>query len=168
MWTLQVPIQFWQHGVADIQLHTEVRAGSVLDYACDEPTLPPYLTLIVKGAGSSEVTADMNFFREYNKLFYENFIYIAATHTFSEYGHSFVLFWFGFSSFLVCKNSSKGWSALFCWCRNIERRPIGKKCLVSCGELVLDVDTKTQRVILKKKVLLWLIWTQTLKLWCEV
>lgn len=82
----QVPIQVWQHGVADIRLHTEVKAGSVLDYACDEPTLPPYLTLTVKGAGSSEVTADMNFFREYNKLYYENFIYIAATHTFSQYG----------------------------------------------------------------------------------
>ncbi|XP_030278179.1 vacuolar protein sorting-associated protein 13D isoform X1 [Sparus aurata] len=114
----KVPIQFWQHGVADIRLHTEVKAGSVLDYACDEPTLPPYLTLTVKGAGSSEVTADMNFFREYNKLYYENFIYIAATHTFSQ---------------------------------NPERRPVGKKRLVSCAELVLDVDTKTQRVILKKK-----------------
>lgn len=79
-----MPIQFCQHGVADLRLHTEVRAGSALDYACDEPTLPPYLTLIVKGAGSSEVTADMNFFREYNKLYYENFIYIAATHTFSR------------------------------------------------------------------------------------
>ncbi|KAM8754085.1 intermembrane lipid transfer protein VPS13D isoform 1-T2 [Acanthopagrus schlegelii] len=114
----KVPIQFWQHGVADIRLHTEVKAGSVLDYACDEPTLPPYLTLTVKGAGSSEVTADMNFFREYNKLYYENFIYIAATHTFTQ---------------------------------NPERRPVGKKRLVSCAELVLDVDTKTQRVILKKK-----------------
>lgn len=81
-----MPIQFWQHSVADIRLHTEVKAGSELDYACDEPTLPPYLTLTVKGAGSSEVTADMNFFREYNKLFYENFIYIAATYTFSQYG----------------------------------------------------------------------------------
>lgn len=81
-----MPIQFWQHGVADIRLHTEVKDGSVLDYACDEPTLPPYLTLTVKGAGSSEVTSDMNFFREYNKLYYENFIYIAATHTFSQYG----------------------------------------------------------------------------------
>lgn len=81
----QVPIQFWQHGVADLRLHTEVKAASVLDYACDEPTLPPYITLTVKGAGSSEVTADMNFFREYNKLYYENFIYIAATHTFSQY-----------------------------------------------------------------------------------
>ncbi|KAA8590750.1 hypothetical protein FQN60_001693 [Etheostoma spectabile] len=114
----EVPIQFWQHGVADLRLHTEVKADSVLDYACDEPTLPPYLTLTVKGAGSSEVTADMNFFREYNKLYYENFIYIAATHTFSP---------------------------------NIEKRPVGKKRLVSCAELVLDVDTKTQRVILKKK-----------------
>ncbi|XP_034393657.1 vacuolar protein sorting-associated protein 13D isoform X3 [Cyclopterus lumpus] len=114
----EVPIQFWHHGVADIRLQTEVKAGSVLDYACDEPTLPPYLTLTVKGAGSSEVTSDMNFFREYNKLYYENFIYIAATHTFSP---------------------------------NVEKRPVGKKRLVSRAELVLDVDTKTQRVILKKK-----------------
>ncbi|CAJ1055202.1 vacuolar protein sorting-associated protein 13D isoform X2 [Xyrichtys novacula] len=114
----EVPIQVWQHGVADIRLHTEVKAGSVLDYACDEPTLPPYLTLTVKGAGSSEVTADMNFFREYNKLYYENFIYIAATYTFSQ---------------------------------NVDRRPVGKKRPVSSAELVLDVDTKTQRVILKKK-----------------
>lgn len=83
--TPQVPIQFWQHEVADMRLRTEVKSSSVLDYACDEPTLPPHLTLTVKGAGSSEVTADMNFFREYNKLYYENFIYIAATHTFSQY-----------------------------------------------------------------------------------
>lgn len=82
----QVPIQFWQHEVADMRLRTEVKPSSVLDYACDEPTLPPHLTLTAKGAGSSEVTADMNFFREYNKLYYENFIYIAATHTFWQYG----------------------------------------------------------------------------------
>ncbi|KAJ8264877.1 hypothetical protein COCON_G00139760 [Conger conger] len=113
----EVPIQFWQHGVADMRLHTEVKAGAVLDYACDEPTLLPYLTLMVKGAGSSEVTADMNFFREYNKLYYENFIYIAATHTFSQ---------------------------------DAGKRP-GKKRDVSGAELVLDVETKTQRVILKKK-----------------
>lgn len=86
MFDLQVPIQFWQHGVADLQLQYEVKAASVMDYACDEPTLPPCITLIVKGAESSEVTANMNFFREYNKLYYENFIYIAATHTFSLYG----------------------------------------------------------------------------------
>ncbi|XP_035998092.1 vacuolar protein sorting-associated protein 13D isoform X2 [Fundulus heteroclitus] len=114
----EVPIQFWQHGVADLRLHTEVKAASALDYACDEPTLPPYITLTVKGAGSSEVTADMNNFREYNKLYYENFIYIAATHTFPQ---------------------------------NVERKAVGKRRLESCAELVLDVDPKTQRVILRKK-----------------
>ncbi|XP_066528182.1 intermembrane lipid transfer protein VPS13D isoform X2 [Hoplias malabaricus] len=114
----EVPIQFWQHGVPDIRLHTEVKPGAVLDYACDEPTLPPYLTLTVKGAGSSEVTADMNFFREYNKLYYENFIYIAATFTFSQ---------------------------------DASKRPGVIKRVASSAELVLDVEPKTQRVILKKK-----------------
>ncbi|CAL8369136.1 unnamed protein product [Lota lota] len=114
----EVPVQFWQHGVVDMRLHTEVKAGAVLDYACDEPTLPPYLALIAKGAGSSEVTADMNFFREYNKLYYENFIYIAASYTFTS--------------------------------QDAGKRP-GTKDQVSCSELVLDVETKTQRVILKKK-----------------
>ncbi|XP_056588171.1 intermembrane lipid transfer protein VPS13D [Triplophysa dalaica] len=114
----EVPIQFWQHGVADIRLHTEVKPGETLDYACDEPILPPYITLTVKGAGSSEVTAEMNSFREYNKLYYENFIYIAASFTFSE---------------------------------DAGKRPVGKNRDVSCAELVLDIETKTQRVILKKK-----------------
>ncbi|XP_027026540.2 vacuolar protein sorting-associated protein 13D isoform X1 [Tachysurus fulvidraco] len=114
----KVPIQFWQHEVPDIRLHTEVKAGAVLDYACDEPILPPYITLTVKGAGSSEVTADMNCFREYNKLYYENFIYIAATFTFSQ---------------------------------DASKRPGAMKRDASCAELVLDVETKTQRVILKKK-----------------
>lgn len=49
--------------------------------------------------------------------------------------------------------SHKG--GLFSRCRNVERRPIGKKRLVSCAELVLDVDAKTQRVILKKKVVFY-------------
>ncbi|KAK3518898.1 hypothetical protein QTP70_014935, partial [Hemibagrus guttatus] len=114
----EVPIQFWQHEVPDIRLHTEVKAGAVLDYACDEPILPPYITLTVKGAGSSEVTADMNCFREYNKLHYEKFIYIAATFTFSQ---------------------------------DASKRPGAMKRDASCAELVLDVETKTQRVILKKK-----------------
>lgn len=114
----EVPLQFWQHEVPDIRLHTEVKPGAVLDYACDEPTLPPYLTLTVKGAGSSAVTADMNCFREYNKLYYENFIYIAATYTFSQ---------------------------------DASKRPGAIKHDASCAELVLDVETKTQRVILKKK-----------------
>lgn len=135
-----MPIQFWQQQVADMRLRTEVKAGCVLDYACDEPTLPPHLTLTAKGAGSSEVTADMNFFREYNKLYYENFIYIAATHTFSGYGPAVS------SAFRQCSSPERLFS------RTVERRPVGKKPPVSCAELVLDVDTKTLRVILKKKV----------------
>lgn len=137
-----MPIQFWQQEVADMRLRTEVKAGSVLDYACDEPTLPPHLTLTAKGAGSSEVTADMNFFREYNKLYYENFIYIAATHTLSQYGPA-----------AIC-SASPGVVVLKwgLFSRTVGRRPAGKKPVVSCAELVLDVDTKTQRVILKKKV----------------
>ncbi|MGH0118333.1 UNVERIFIED_CONTAM: hypothetical protein FKN15_048569 [Acipenser sinensis] len=117
----EVPIQFWQHGVADLCLHTEVKPGLSLDYAWDEPTLPSYITLTVKGAGSSEVTADMNFFRENNKLYYENFIYIAASYTFSQ-----------------SQEASN-------------KRPKSANRAVSCAELVLDVETKTQRVILKKK-----------------
>lgn len=43
-----------------------------------------------------------------------------------------------------------------CVCRNVEKRPVGKKRPVSSAELVLDVDTKTQRVILKKKVVFYM------------
>lgn len=48
-------------------------------------------------------------------------------------------------------------------CRDTERRPSGKG-LVRRGELVLDVDPKTQRVLLKKKVGM-AIPPQTHRLW---
>ncbi|KAM4703144.1 intermembrane lipid transfer protein VPS13D [Rhinophrynus dorsalis] len=79
----QVPIVFMQHGVADPRLRTEVKAMTSLDYAWDEPILPPYITVTVKGAGSSEITCNMNDFQDSKQLYYENFIYIAATYTFS-------------------------------------------------------------------------------------
>ncbi|XP_013911016.1 PREDICTED: vacuolar protein sorting-associated protein 13D-like, partial [Thamnophis sirtalis] len=79
----KVPVVFSQHGVAEPRLSTEVKPSTTLDYAWDEPTLPPYVTLTVKGAGSSEVTCCMNDFQESKQLYYENFIYIAATYTFS-------------------------------------------------------------------------------------
>ncbi|XP_039611356.1 vacuolar protein sorting-associated protein 13D isoform X2 [Polypterus senegalus] len=116
----EVPIQFWQHGVADLRLHTEVKAGTSTDYACDEPVLPPYITVTAKGAGSSQVTADMNLFQENSKLYYENFIYIAASYTFS------------------CNEELNQRTA------TAKRGPL-------CSELVLDVEPKTLRVILKKK-----------------
>ncbi|KAG8505608.1 Vacuolar protein sorting-associated protein 13D [Galemys pyrenaicus] len=79
----KVPVVFTQHGVAEPRLRTEVKPMTSLDYAWDEPTLPPFITLTVKGAGSSEISCNMNDFQDNRLLYYENFIYIAATYTFS-------------------------------------------------------------------------------------
>ncbi|XP_019397092.1 PREDICTED: vacuolar protein sorting-associated protein 13D isoform X2 [Crocodylus porosus] len=79
----KVPVVFIQHSVAEPRLCTEVKSMTSLDYAWDEPTLPPFILLSVKGAGSSEITCSMNDFQDSKQLYYENFIYIAATHTFS-------------------------------------------------------------------------------------
>ncbi|EQB79033.1 vacuolar protein sorting 13 D-like protein [Camelus ferus] len=79
----KVPVVFTQHGVAEPRLRTEVKPMTSLDYAWDEPTLPPFITLTVKGAGSSEISCSMNDFQDNQQLYYENFIYIAATYTFS-------------------------------------------------------------------------------------
>ncbi|XP_041621903.1 vacuolar protein sorting-associated protein 13D isoform X1 [Vulpes lagopus] len=79
----KVPVVFTQHGVAEPRLRTEVKPMTSLDYAWDEPTLPPFITLTVKGAGSSELNCNMNDFQDNRQLYYENFIYIAATYTFS-------------------------------------------------------------------------------------
>ncbi|XP_047579572.1 intermembrane lipid transfer protein VPS13D isoform X3 [Lutra lutra] len=79
----KVPVVFTQHGVAEPRLRTEVKPMTSLDYAWDEPTLPPFITLTVKGAGSSELSCSMNDFQDNRQLYYENFIYIAATYTFS-------------------------------------------------------------------------------------
>ncbi|XP_066494000.1 intermembrane lipid transfer protein VPS13D [Tiliqua scincoides] len=79
----KVPIVFTQHGVAEPRLSTEVKPSTSLDYAWDEPSLLPYITLTVKGAGSSEITCSMDDFQDSKQLYYENFIYIAASYTFS-------------------------------------------------------------------------------------
>ncbi|KAE8593143.1 hypothetical protein XENTR_v10019000 [Xenopus tropicalis] len=79
----KVPVVFVQHGVADPRLRTEVKSATSMDYALDEPTLPSYIAVTVKGAGSSEITCNMNDFQDSKQLYYENFIYIAASYTFS-------------------------------------------------------------------------------------
>ncbi|XP_069893508.1 intermembrane lipid transfer protein VPS13D isoform X2 [Dipodomys merriami] len=79
----KVPVVFTQHGVVEPRLRTEVKPMTSLDYAWDEPTLPAFITLTVKGAGSSEISCNMNDFQDNRQLYYENFIYIAATYTFS-------------------------------------------------------------------------------------
>ncbi|XP_012887376.1 PREDICTED: vacuolar protein sorting-associated protein 13D [Dipodomys ordii] len=81
----KVPVVFTQHGVVEPRLRTEVKPMTSLDYAWDEPTLPAFITLTVKGAGSSEISCNMNDFQDNRQLYYENFIYIAATYTFSGY-----------------------------------------------------------------------------------
>ncbi|XP_053546399.1 intermembrane lipid transfer protein VPS13D isoform X2 [Bombina bombina] len=78
----KVPVVFMQLGVAEPRLRTEVKAMTSMDYAWDEPTLPSYITVTVKGAGSSEINCNMNDFQDSKQLYYENFIYIAATYTF--------------------------------------------------------------------------------------
>ncbi|XP_072334512.1 intermembrane lipid transfer protein VPS13D isoform X1 [Scyliorhinus torazame] len=119
----EVAIIFNQHGVVEPRLKTEVKPGTSLNYAWDEPVLQQFITLTVKGAGSSEITCDMNDFKESKQLYYENFIYIAATYTFSGLTES--------SGRPVTRGSGK---------KNVR-----------CAELVLDVAPKTGRVILKKK-----------------
>ncbi|XP_069775082.1 intermembrane lipid transfer protein VPS13D isoform X2 [Narcine bancroftii] len=119
----EVAVIFNQHGVVEPRLKTEVKPSTSLDYAWDEPVLQPFITLFVKGAGSSEITCDMNDFKESKQLYYENFIYIAAAHTFSGLVKS--------PGRPVTQGSEK---------KNIR-----------FAELVLDVVPKTGRVILKKK-----------------
>ncbi|NWS42861.1 VP13D protein, partial [Probosciger aterrimus] len=91
-----------------------------LDYAWDEPILQPFIMLTVKGAGSSEIVCSMNDFQESKQLYYENFIYIAATYTFSGLQEPGV-------------------------------RPVASNKDAAYAELVFDVSSKTQRVVLKKK-----------------
>ncbi|NXG45301.1 VP13D protein, partial [Psilopogon haemacephalus] len=79
----KVPIVFNQHRVVEPRLYTEVKPMTSLDYAWDEPILPPFIMLTVKGAGSSNIVCSMNDFQDSKQLYYENFIYIAAAYTFS-------------------------------------------------------------------------------------
>ncbi|XP_064028258.1 intermembrane lipid transfer protein VPS13D isoform X4 [Pogoniulus pusillus] len=79
----KVPVVFNQHRVVEPRLYTEVKPMTSLDYAWDEPILPPFIMLTVKGAGSSNIVCSMNDFQDSKQLYYENFIYIAAAYTFS-------------------------------------------------------------------------------------
>lgn len=52
-------------------------------YAWDEPTALPHITLKVQSG--TRATYDMNTVGDGEKLYYENFIYIAFGHTFKRY-----------------------------------------------------------------------------------
>uniref|UniRef100_T1J4D0 UBA domain-containing protein n=1 Tax=Strigamia maritima TaxID=126957 RepID=T1J4D0_STRMM len=78
----EVPITYYQSGVPEERLRTCVRAHSSHPYAWDEPTLQQFITCCAPG-GSSAVY-DLNNLGDGKQLTYENFIYIAFTHTFNE------------------------------------------------------------------------------------
>lgn len=78
----EVSITYYQTNVEQERLKTSIRSNTSLPYAFDEPTLPPYITCCAPGG--SAATYNMNIFREGNQLFYENFIYITFTGTFSD------------------------------------------------------------------------------------
>ena len=55
-------------------------------YAWDEPTALPHITCRVQSGTCA--TYDMNTVGDGEKLYYENFIYIAFTHTFKRYSQA--------------------------------------------------------------------------------
>jgi len=55
----------------------------LVPYAWDEPTALPHITLKVQSGTCA--TYDMNTVGDGEKLYYENFIYIAFSHTFKRY-----------------------------------------------------------------------------------
>lgn len=77
----EVSITFSQNCCKE-SLHSTARAHSSVPYAWDQPTGPPYLTIVAPGGVTC--TYDMNKLGPQQKLTYENFIYIAFTETFRE------------------------------------------------------------------------------------
>ncbi|XP_041352246.1 vacuolar protein sorting-associated protein 13D-like isoform X2 [Gigantopelta aegis] len=78
----EVPILFYQTGTTEDCLRKQLKPHSSVPYAWDEPTMSPQLTLKIPGGTSA--TYNLNKLEEGPQLCYENFIYIAATHTFSR------------------------------------------------------------------------------------
>ncbi|OQR68370.1 vacuolar protein sorting-associated protein 13D-like [Tropilaelaps mercedesae] len=78
----EVSITFYQDGINEEARRYVVKAGSAMPYAWDEPTIPPLIC--VEAPGGSCETYDMRTFKVGNRLYYENFFYIAFTGTFLE------------------------------------------------------------------------------------
>lgn len=64
----------------------------LVPYAWDEPTALPHITLKVQSGTCA--TYDMNTVGDGEKLYYENFIYIAFTHTFKRYSYRIIFLCF--------------------------------------------------------------------------
>lgn len=76
----EVQIEFYQTGTLSLWNKSVVRPKSSFNYALDECTMKPHITVCAPG-GSSAIY-DLNTLRPGNNLTYENFIYIAFTGTF--------------------------------------------------------------------------------------
>lgn len=76
----EVPIEFYQTGTLSLWNKSVVRPKSSFNYAWDECTMKPHITVCAPGGSSS--IYDLNSLRPGNNLTYENFIYIAFTGTF--------------------------------------------------------------------------------------
>lgn len=70
------------NAAGSIEMYPMCWPSIAVPYAWDEPTLPPHITLRVQGGTSA--TYDMSVIGDGEKLCYENFIYIAFTHTFKR------------------------------------------------------------------------------------
>ncbi|XP_033641822.1 vacuolar protein sorting-associated protein 13D-like isoform X2 [Asterias rubens] len=115
----EVNLIYYQHKVADINLRTVIRPKASVPYTWDELVLPRELYCEVKGG--SGATFKLDVLGDGAMLYYENFIYLCMTHTFT--GSSSTL-----SSSLTCRKDDH-----------------------TSLNLVFDLDPKTKAVILRKK-----------------
>ena len=75
-----VQVMYYQTNVTDGH-RTMIKPWTSVDYAWDEPTLPPYITCSITGGTSA--TYNLNALGDGDQLCYENFIYITFQSTFS-------------------------------------------------------------------------------------
>ncbi|XP_055954862.1 intermembrane lipid transfer protein VPS13D-like [Patella vulgata] len=77
-----IPVKFYQTEITDDRLQTLLRPNTSVLYAWDEPILEPSLSLQIPGGMTA--TYNLNKLGEGTQLNYENYIYLAATHTFNR------------------------------------------------------------------------------------
>jgi len=127
----EVPVMFYQSRVTNEKLKTYIKPRTSLPYAWDEPTLLRQITLKVPSGTSGTYDLDAVYTGECEKLCYENFIYIAFTHTFKNRSPKS-------TNSAATKSSSTSSHADY-------------RTFVESQELVLDVVTPNMVVVLKKK-----------------
>jgi len=77
----EVSVMYYQTNATD-GFRTMIKPWTSVDYAWDEPTLPPYITCSITGGTSA--TYNLNALGDGDQLIYENFIYITFQSTFDS------------------------------------------------------------------------------------